>query len=105
MSKTKISNLSSQSKRGISINISILIRGIVLSFLIKQYSAPQNLGQFIRLTITCMNIAHTDAICANNTKSTVRYDALSIGQLNKVRYVLDDLSLRVCHAVNRMINL
>jgi hypothetical protein len=52
-----------------------------------------------------MNIAHTDAICANNTKSTVRYDALSIGQLNKVRYVLDDLTLRVCHAVNRMIKL
>jgi hypothetical protein len=51
MSKTKISNLSSQSKRGISIDISILIRGIVLSFLIKQYSVPQNLGQFIRLTL------------------------------------------------------
>ena len=77
----------------------------MLSFLIKQYSAPQNLGQFIRLTITCMIIAHTDAICANNTKSTVRYDALSIGQLNKVRYVLDDLTLRVCHAGNRIINL
>ncbi|HKO39988.1 MAG TPA: hypothetical protein VJU85_01915 [Nitrososphaeraceae archaeon] len=104
MSKTKITNLSPQSKRGISIDISILNRGILLSFLIKQYSAPQNLGQSYK-TFTCMNIAHTDAICANNTKSTVRYDALSIGQLNKVRYVLDDLTLRVCHAGNRIINL
>jgi hypothetical protein len=105
MSKTKISNLSSQSKRGIQLIFRFLSAEFVLSLLIKQYSAPQNLGHLIRLTFTCMNIAHTDAICANNSKSTVRYDALSIGQLNKVRYVLDDLTLRICHAENRMIKL